>query len=153
MARLHRPALTLQLARHVHQAAEIAGEQGVGAGRDDLVALARDDCVGEFAVLDREGSAEATADVGLVEFDQAQAFDAGEQLARLVAHAEFAQARTGIVVDGDAGKTRRDAGHAERIDQEARQLAALGGEGDGLDRHVRLVGEQFRVVSGEHAGA
>ncbi len=147
------PALTLQLARHVHQAAEIAGEQGVGAGRDDLVALARDDRVGQFAVFDREGSAEAAADVGLVELDQAEAFDAGEQLARLVMHAELAQARAGIVIGGDAGKARRDAGHAELVDQEARQLAAFGREGGGLDRHVRLVGEQFRVVFGEHAGA
>ena len=153
MARLHRLARALQLARHVHQAAEIAGEKGVGAGRDDLVALARDDCVGEFAVLDSEGYAEATADVGLVEFDQAQTFDAGEQLARLVMHAKLAQARARIVIGGDAGKARRDAGHAELVDQEACQLVALGGEGGGFDRHVRLVGEQFRVVSGEHAGA
>src|SRR4051812_18345189 len=39
MAHLYRAALALQLAGDVHQAAEIAGEQGVGAAGDDVRGL------------------------------------------------------------------------------------------------------------------
>ena len=46
---------------------------------------------------------------------------------------------------------RGDLFDAEPIDEEAHQLVAFGGEGVGLDRHVRLVGEELGIVFGEHA--
>ena len=98
-----------------------------------LRALLGDDGVGELAIFDREGAAEAAADVAVLELDEPQALDAREQLARLLAHAELAQARAGIVI---GRRCRRSAPRPrvtpERIDEEADELAALGGEGDGL---------------------
>ena len=63
-------ALARQLAGHVHQAAEIAGEQQVGAGRGDVLGLALDDGVGDVGILDREGAAEAAAHIGIGHLDQ-----------------------------------------------------------------------------------
>ena len=68
-------------------------------------------------------------------------------------HAELAQAGAGIVIGDGAVVARGDLGDAEHVDEEAHQLVAFGGEGVGLDRHVGLVGEQFGIVLGEHAGA
>ena len=65
VARLHRLAEPLQLARHVHQAAEIAGEQRVGAGRRDVLGLLGDDGVGDVRIFDAERAAEAAAHIGV----------------------------------------------------------------------------------------
>ena len=48
VAHLDRAALALQLAGHVHQAAEIAGQQRVGAGRRDVGGLLADHGVGDL---------------------------------------------------------------------------------------------------------
>ena len=58
-------ALALQLAGHVHQAAEVAGEQRVRAGRRDVGGLLLDDRIGDVRILDAEGAAETAADVGV----------------------------------------------------------------------------------------
>ena len=65
MAHLDVGAAARQLAGHVHQAAEIAGEQRRGAGRLDIAGLLVDDGVGDLGIFDREGAAEAAADVGI----------------------------------------------------------------------------------------
>ena len=65
--------LALQLARHVHQAAEIAGEQRAGAGRGDRRGLLLDDGVGDVGILDAERAAEAAADVGVRQLGRASA--------------------------------------------------------------------------------
>ena len=126
----------------------------VGAAGGDLGALARDDRVGELAVFDRRRSRRSRSrHRHSSSSTRRQALDAGEQPARLLAHTEFAQAGAGIVVGCDALVARRDLRHAEPVDQKAHELEALGGEGDGLDRHIRLVGEQLGIVLGQHAGA
>ena len=93
---------------HVHQAAEIAGEQEVGAGGDDLGAFSRDDRVGDFAVFDRERAAEAAADVGASRAASARGRRRWRATRAAALHAELAQARAGIVI-GRLGVARRDA--------------------------------------------
>ena len=66
-------ALALQLAGHVHQAAEIAGEQQAGAGRRDVRRLLGDDGVGDVGILDAERAAEAAADVGVAHLGEREA--------------------------------------------------------------------------------
>ena len=56
----------------------------VSAARvSNVLALARNDGVGEFAVLGREHAAEAAAGLGLLEFDEAETLDARKQSPRL----------------------------------------------------------------------
>ena len=96
----------LQLARHVHQAAEIAGKQGRGPARNDIGGFLRDDCVGYFSVFDGERAAESAADVRAAQFDEPQALDGRQKLARLARDAQLPQARAGIVV-GDVAVVAR----------------------------------------------
>ena len=85
VAHCDRAALARQLARHVHQAAEIAGEQHVGAGRRDVLGLLLDDGVGDVGILDAEGAAEAAAHVGVGSSTSSRPLTEREQLARLLA--------------------------------------------------------------------
>src|ERR1700722_12029581 len=117
MTNPHGPALALHLARHVHQAAEVAGEQSIGAAGGDIGALLRDDRIRELAVFGREGSAEAAADFAIGEIDQPEPFDAREQSAWLARDPQFAQARAGIVIGDDSIISRNDRSHAESVDE------------------------------------
>src|ERR1700688_3714940 len=56
-------AVARQLARHVHQAAEVATEQHVGAGGRDSLRLLADYCIRDRWVFDAERSAKAAAHV------------------------------------------------------------------------------------------
>ena len=134
----HRSTLALHLARHVHEAAEIAGEQGVGAARGDIGALLRDDRVGQLAVFGREGSAEAAADFAVREIDQPQPFDAREQLARLPLDAQLAQARAGIVIGDD--RRRNALRPRSRPDVSTRKLTS--------SRHLAAKAAAFSAMSG-----
>jgi hypothetical protein len=133
--------------------AEIAGQQHRRAGGGDVSRLLGDDGIGDFAVFHGEGAAEAAARVGLVHLDEFEPLDAGEQLARLALHAEFAQARAGIVIGGPADMPGAHARHAAHVDEKAGQLMRLVGEGLRALRQHRLVGEQLGIMFGHHAAA
>ena len=79
VAHLHRAALALQLARHVHQAAEIAGQQRVGAGRGDVAGLLADHGVGDLGILHAERAAEAAAHFWRLHLAQREALHRAEQ--------------------------------------------------------------------------
>ena len=146
-------ALALQLARHVEQAAEVAREQHVGAGGGDRGGLLLDDRVGDVGIFHAERAAEPAADVGVRELPDLQSVDRAQQLPRLLADLQFAQAGTGVVV-GDAAVERRfDAGHAAHVDEEADQLVRLGGKGIRPGCPRRVVAEQGGVVRVQHPGA
>src|SRR5215472_136998 len=87
MAGLDFGAVALQLADHVHQAAEIAGKQQIGTGRRDGGGLLGDDGIRNFWILHAERAAEATADLGVAHLGEPQPFHGGEQAPRLIAHA------------------------------------------------------------------
>jgi hypothetical protein len=106
-ARRYEPS-RLQLARHVHQAAEIASEQRVGAGGGDIASILADHRVRDRRILHAEGAAEAAADFPRLHFAEGEPVDTFEQLARLFLDAELAQARAGIVI-GDAAPSKRAA--------------------------------------------
>ena len=89
-----------QLARHVHEAAEVACQQHVRAGGGDLLRLTLDDGIGDVGILDREGAAEAAAHVRIGKLDQLQAPNRAQELARLLADTELAQAGAAVVVGG-----------------------------------------------------
>ena len=63
-------AFALQLARHVHQAAEVAGQQRVGAGAGDIGRFLANHGIRYFRVLHAEGAAEAAADLGRLHLAQ-----------------------------------------------------------------------------------
>src|SRR5579885_3190237 len=102
MAHAHAPALALQLAGHVEEAAEIAGEERVGAGGGDIGGLLRQHLVGNLRILDADGAAEAAADLGARQLREPEPLDAREQPARLRLDAELAQPRARIVVGDGA---------------------------------------------------
>ena len=64
MANFDPSTLPVELAGHVEQAAEIAGEHGAGAGGGDVRRLLAGHAVGELGILDAEGAAEAAAQLG-----------------------------------------------------------------------------------------
>ena len=72
MPDLDRAALALQLARDVHEAAEVAREQGISAAGRDVGGLALDHAVGDVRELDAEGAAEAAAGFGFLELRDLQ---------------------------------------------------------------------------------
>ncbi len=153
VANLHGAALALHLARNVHQASQVARKQRVGAARRDIGALPADDGVGQFAVLDCECPAEAAAHISVVQRNETQPFDARQQFARLAHNPHLAQAGARIVIGDGALETGGDLGDAEPVDEEAHHFVAFSGKGVGLDRHVRLIGEELGIVPGEHPGA
>src|SRR6266566_3895078 len=63
VARLNIGAVALQLAGHVHEAAEIAGQQQIGAGRRDGGGFLADDGIRNLRILHAKSAAEAAADV------------------------------------------------------------------------------------------
>ncbi len=77
-------AVALQLARHVHQAAEIARQQNFGLRRLDVLRLLGDNGVRQIGVFDRERAAEAAAGFAILHLDQFEALDGGKQSTRLV---------------------------------------------------------------------
>src|ERR1051325_5749474 len=100
VARRDRLAVALQLARHVHQTAEIPGEQHGGAGRRGVRRLLLDDRVGDVRILDAEGAAEPAADVGIAHLRERESAHRAKQPARLDAHAALAQARAAVGTGG-----------------------------------------------------
>ncbi len=62
-----------QLAGHVEEAAEIAGEHRIGAGRGDVGGLVGHHLVGDFRIFDAERAAEAAADLGARQLLEASA--------------------------------------------------------------------------------
>ncbi len=153
MAGLDRRSFALELARHVHQAAEVARENGVGRGFSDVLALARNDGVGEFAVFDGKEPTEAAAGLGLLELDETEALDAGEQTPRLRLDAELAQARAGIELGDRSVVARRHLFDAEHVDEETDEFVGFVGETLSLQRHIRFAREKLGIVRGEHAPA
>ena len=99
MARTHRPPFALQLAGHVHEAAEVAREQRLGPGRGDVRRLRLDDGVGDVGILHAERPAEAAADISAGELDQLQPAHGAQQLARLPLHAEYDEQIKGRYAD------------------------------------------------------
>ena len=128
VTRLEGAALAAGLAGHVHQAAEIAGEDQIGAGGGDVAGLVADHDVGDVGVLDAERAAEAAADVVFHHLAQFQSFDRAEERAGLGLDAEAAQARAAVVI-GDGNRRRDgDGPHAEHVGQERGDLVGLGAE-------------------------
>src|SRR5229473_8669302 len=83
VARLDRAAESRQLAGDVQEAAEVAGEDRIGAGRNDLGRLVGDHLVGDFRVFDAERAAKPAAYFGLCQLKEAQPLDRSEQSPRL----------------------------------------------------------------------
>src|SRR5687768_12839596 len=100
MEAAHPGAATVELSRHVHEAAEVAGKQEVGSGLLERLSLFLDDGVGDGRILYAEGPAEAAAHVIAFKLAQLQPVHGGEQLARLGEHAELTQARAGVMIGG-----------------------------------------------------
>ena len=111
MADADRRPCALELAGHVEQAAEIAGEQRVGAGRRDIRGLVAHHLVGDLRILDAERAAEAAAHFGARQLGELRPVDRAQEKARLLLDAELAQARAGIVIGRGAVIARGDAAH------------------------------------------
>ncbi len=153
MADLHVGSHAAELAGDVHEAAEVARHQRAGAALHHGRGLALDDGVGQLAVFHREGAAEAAAHVGVLGFDEVEAPHGAEQAPRLLADAELAQARTGVVVGHRAVEGGIDAADAHHVGQEGHELVGAGGQLLRLGQHVGIVGEELGIVALDHAGA
>ena len=143
----------LKLAGHVHQAAEVAGEQQVGAGTLDRLRLLPDDGVGDRRVLDAEGAAEAAADVVAVERAHLEAVDAPPAG---VAAGRGRRARADPSSCRGRWRWPRAAGPsgvAEHVDEEAGDLVGLRGQAHGAGTPDGVLREKLRIAVRDGAGA
>ncbi len=146
-------AFARQPAGDVEQAAEIAGQQRVGAGGGDVGRLVAGHAHRDVGIFDAEGAAEAAAGFRALEFDQRRALDAFQQPARLLLDAQLAQAGAGIVIGDRAVIVGDHAHHAHDVDQERDQLVGPFRQMLGAGMHRRLVLEEARIVFADHPGA
>lgn len=115
-------AAARQDAANVKQATGIAGGDELRSGLLDVLRLAAAKGGGDFGHLHGKGAAEATAFFRLGHFEQFQAADGAQQLARLVAHAKLAQEMTGVVEDDAAREVGADVGNAKAANQKLGEL-------------------------------
>jgi hypothetical protein len=96
-------AAALQAPGQVQQAAQVAAEEGVGAGLGQAGELVVGEAAGDLRVFHAEAAAEAAAHLGVGHLGELQPAHAAEQQARLGLDAELAQARAGVEVADGAG--------------------------------------------------
>ena len=120
-------AAPAQAVGELHAAAGAAGDDDVGARGGDLRRFAGADLAGEGRVREQERPGAAAADLGRGELHELVTGDAGDELARLAAHALAARQVARVVV-GDA-QAGRGGGR--------RQVDALGEELGGVGRAER----------------
>jgi hypothetical protein len=87
----------------VQQAAQVAAQEGVGAGLGQAGELVVGEAAGDLGVFHAEAAAEAAAHLGVGHLGELQPAHAAEQQARLGLDAELAQARAGVEVADGAG--------------------------------------------------
>ena len=146
-------AAAFQASGDVHQAAHVAGENEIGAGRGDVVGLDVGNGRRNVRVLDAEQPAEPATGFRLLALAQFEPGDGGEERARLALDAELAQARAGIVIGCRRRQPRRDPGHASHVGEKRDQLMGLGRERAGARFPFRVAGEQLGVMDADHPGA
>ena len=83
----------MQAPGDIHQAAEIAGQQGIGAGGNDIVDLGVDHAPGNIRVLDAKQAAETATGFAFRGFGQGHSLDLGEQRPGLFLDPHLAQGR------------------------------------------------------------
>ena len=149
----HPRASPAELARHVHQAAEIAGEQDLGACLLDGGGLLLDDGIGDVRVFDAEGAAEAAADVVALELAHFEPDHLAQQGARLGMDAELAQARATVVIGARRGERAPFRDVPDDIDEEAEKLVSLRPQCLGPLPPGLVAGERLREMGLDHAGA
>ena len=146
-------AAPAQAAFDVEQAAEVAADDGVGAGSAGVAALVVGQLCRHFAELEREGAAEATAGFSFIHLGERDTRQQCQQGARLRLHIQLAQAGTGIVIGDLAGEVARHAVELEHREEKVCQLIRARGEAlDALQRGG-VVAKQLRVVGAHHAAA
>src|SRR5215207_3098107 len=142
-----------ELARHVHQAAEIAAEQDLGPGLLDGGGLLLDHSIGNGRVFDAEGTAEAAADVVALEFTHLEPDHLAQKGAGLGMDAEFAQARATVVIGARCGERAPFRDVTDDIDEEAENLVSLRPQRLGPLPPGLIAGERLQEMGLDHAGA
>ena len=117
-------AAPAQAVGELHAAAGAAGDDDVGARGGDLRRLAGADLAGEGRVREQERPGAAAADLGRGELHEVVTGDAGDELARLAAHALAARQVARVVV-GDAQAGR--GGGRRQVDALGEVLGGVGG--------------------------
>ena len=145
-------ALPAEQSLLVHQAAQIVGHNVIRAGLDgggafDLAHRGRDG-----RELRGKRAAEAAAGLGLGHFDELQIADPGEQRARLLFDAEFAQAVAAVVERDLRREPRAEIGHAEFGDQKIGKFPDTRCDLSG-QLGLRRVGKQLRIKVFDHRAA
>ena len=147
MAHLDRASLAREPPGHVHQAAEVAGEQRSGPGARHGGSLVLDHGGRDVGIFDAERAAEAAAHLRVRHFGEREALHLRQQGARLVLHAEFAQPRAAVVIDGRHRPAGPHVLEAADIDEEGGQLPHP------LAEALVLAPQQVGIVAAQHAGA
>ena len=152
MADAHSAAAPRELAGHVQQAAEIAGEQRVGAGGTTSAVLSLT-ILSEISGYLTLNVPPKPQQISARQLHERQPGDRASNRRGCALHAEFAQAGAGIVIGHDAGIAASTGSRpitSVRNDMSSYVFAAsaLARAGNG-----RIILEQVRVMPPEHAGA
>ena len=153
MAHLDIGAVPFQLAGDVHQATEIAGENGRGTGRRDIGAFIANHLVGNIGILHTKGAPKPATGLPEGKFAELHPADGLEQLSRLGPHAHFPQAGAGIVIGDGPAERCVDRIYAAHIRQERHQLIGSSREVARPGRHRLIALKKLGIVFGQHAGA
>ncbi len=97
----------------------------------------------EFGEFHCEGAAEAAAFLSRRHLAQLQSPDVGEQAARCVFHAQFAQSVAAIVKSNDAVEARADIFHARHLGEVRGEFVDAAFQGMHARQRLRLLLEQF----------
>ena len=127
MADLYRTALAAQLAGHVHQAAQITGQQGIGPGGQNIFGFVGNDGVRDVGIFDTECTAKTATDLGSRQFRQVQAGNLVQQFAGLGFDPEFTQARAAVVIGNGPVIARVNRVKPDNIGQKGGQFPRLAG--------------------------
>ena len=134
MAHTHRAAATMQAAVHVHAAADVGHDDGVGAAGFDLVELSRQHRRRDVGHFHREEAAKAAADLRFIQGAQPRTGHRLKQRARLCPRVQAAQAVTTGMVGEGAPRGGADVGDAEHVHEKLRQLEGTVRQGASLVR-------------------
>jgi hypothetical protein len=153
MLDLHPTPTPPQPAGNMHQAANVAPNDGIRAGRLDMVQFALQNGSGNVTHLDSEKTAKAAASFTLRQLFEFNSCDVTEQLVGLFSETQTPQPVTGSVIGQTAGGTGLKVGDAQNIHQKLTEFVGALGDPLGFGGIEGIADQDFGVVMNDHLGA
>ena len=113
---------TIEPPLQVHQAARFGRNESIDAGGPHRFDLSIDHRPADLIVIDGEGTAETTAAIGLLQFDEFESLDRSKEPARRRSNAEFTASVAAVVPPHPRGKPGAKIDRSEFVDEKLTQF-------------------------------